>query len=158
MTAFKQFIQTGSVFHDLYWMGSGNLFVRLPDWEMFFPPGKKAVWAAWNFWQHYQASQVLKFLFEFHLFMSFTPVLFYVLLSAFKAPCVYTLRTYLLTYTGEKKSACQKIGSAASSSYYTSMLLPANLIGQPQASLPPARPSSPRLNIQARERTTVAFQ
>lgn len=64
----------------------------------------------------------------------------------------------VLTYTGGKKSACQKIGSAASSSYYTSMLLPANLIGQPQASLPPARPSSPRLNIQARERTTVAFQ
>lgn len=43
---------------------------------------KKAVWAAWMD----------------HLFMSFTPVLFYVLLSAFKAPCVYTLRTYLLTY------------------------------------------------------------
>lgn len=43
---------------------------------------KKAVWAAWMD----------------HLFMSFTPVEFYVLLSAFKAPCVYTLRTYLLTY------------------------------------------------------------
>lgn len=73
--------------------------------------------------------------------------------------CIRCVLTYLLTYIGEKKkSACQKIVSAASSSYYTSMLVPVNLIGQPQASLPPARPGSPRLNIQARERTTVAFQ
>lgn len=66
--------------------------------------------------------------------MSFTLVLFYVLLSACKAPCAYRL---LHAYWEKKESRCQKTDSATSSTYYKSMLLAVNLIGQPQASLPP---------------------
>lgn len=111
------------------------------DFFLFFCLGSMEFWAAL---QNFLCAQVSFRISVVYVFYS--GVIPCSLICLQSTLCVFA--AYLLTYTG-MKLPCQKIGSAASSSYYTSMLLPVNLIGQPQVSLPPARPSSPRLNIQA---------